>query len=80
VDADTWLARLQVEVAEVGGAAVDPVGDEERDALLELARIAAHTSERWTAPITTYLAGVALAGHDPTERAAKLRELLATLP
>jgi hypothetical protein len=58
-----------------------PVGlsRDERDALLDLARVAAHTSERWTAPITTFLAGVALGDADPDVRAAALQRLVAAL-
>jgi hypothetical protein len=55
------------------------VSDEERTALLDLARIAAHTSERWTAPISTYVVGVALAGLPADRRSDVLRELVATL-
>jgi hypothetical protein len=55
------------------------VSDEERAALLDLARIAAHTSERWTAPISTYVVGVALASLPADRRSDVLRELVATL-
>jgi hypothetical protein len=55
------------------------VSDGEREALLDLARIAAHTSERWTAPISTYVVGVALASLPADRRSDVLRELVATL-
>ncbi len=52
---------------------------EERTLLLDLARIAAHTSERWAAPLTTYMAGHALADTDRDERITRLRALVAQL-
>jgi hypothetical protein len=36
---------------------VEPLSDEEADALLAVAGVAAHASERLAAPLTTYLAG-----------------------
>jgi hypothetical protein len=58
-----------------------PVGisAKERDVLLDLARVAAHTSARWTAPVTTFLAGMALADAGPADRVVALRALLADL-
>ncbi len=52
---------------------------DEIDALLDLARVAAHTSERWAAPVSTFVAGVALADHDPADRETRIRELTAQL-
>lgn len=71
-----WLSELEARLAELPAASPASVSDDERDALLDLARVAAHTSERWTAPITTYLAGIAMAGLDPAERGAALRSLV----
>lgn len=79
MEADAWLSKLEVALAARGERSAGPVSDEERDALLDLARIAAHTSERWTAPITTYLAGLALADEDPVRRGARLRALVDAL-
>jgi hypothetical protein len=46
------------------------------DALLNVARIAAHAVERPAAPITTYLVGIAVAqGADLTEACQKIEEL-----
>jgi hypothetical protein len=75
VSPEEWFERF---VAELPDAPTD-VSDEERASLLDLARVAAHTSERWTAPVTTFLAGVALATTPPDHRAATLRELVARL-
>jgi hypothetical protein len=68
---DLLVTALPVEALEVS--------DEERDALLDLARVAAHTSERWTAPISTYVVGVALAGLPADRRSDVLRELVTAL-
>lgn len=57
-------------------ATVDDAVASERALLLDLARIAAHRSERWTAPVSTYLVGVALAPHDPAVRAQVLTDLV----
>jgi hypothetical protein len=75
VTPDDWLTQL---IERLPGE-LRPVTDAERDALLDLARVAAHTSERWTAPLSTFLAGAALADLPPTERAAILADLVATL-
>jgi hypothetical protein len=73
VDPDDWFAQL---TAALPGA-VGGVGEEERIALLDLARVAAHTSERWTAPVTTFLVGLAYADAPADRRVAALRELVA---
>jgi hypothetical protein len=49
---------------------------DERDALLDLARVAAHSSERWTAPVSTFLVGIAYAATPPEDRAAAVRALV----
>ncbi len=78
---DDWFAALHAALpAPPGdGAAAPELTAMETDALLDLARVAAHTSERWTAPLTTFLAGVAYATTDPAERAVALRALVADL-
>ena len=53
--------------------------DAEVDALLDLARVAAHTSERWAAPVSTFVVGVALAADDPDDRVGRIRSLTARL-
>lgn len=58
----TWLEEARDRIAAASGE--DPatltLGREESDALLELARIAAHESgERTNAPLVCYLAGLA---------------------
>jgi hypothetical protein len=72
MESDAWFAQL---LAALPADAV-PVSEAERDALLDLARVAAHTSERWTAPVTTFLVGVAYAGAAPETRAAAVRDLV----
>lgn len=53
--------------------------DAERDALLDLARVAAHASERRAAPLATFLAGCAYADLPAPERARALQTLVADL-
>jgi hypothetical protein len=64
---DEWLAAF----AAAAGTATP--SDEEIDALLELAGIAAHASERTAAPITCWLA--ATGGLTPSEALALARSL-----
>jgi hypothetical protein len=71
-----WMDRLRVSLAAEGDPRTDLSTDEER-LILDLARVAAHASERVAAPLTTFVAGVALAGLPPEERLWRLRELLA---
>jgi hypothetical protein len=51
----------------------------EVEAVLELARVAAHASERRAAPVTTYLAGLVLGGAAPEAREAFLDDLVVKL-
>ena len=51
----------------------------EIEAVLELARVAAHGSERRAAPVTTYLAGLVLGGAAPEAREAFLDDLVVRL-
>lgn len=72
MDLAGWLDHLGGRLPEVPGTTLTPG---ERKALLDLARVAAHTSERIAAPLTTFIAGVAF-GHLPVgEREAALRQL-----
>jgi Domain of unknown function (DUF6457) len=47
--------------------------------VLELARVAAHSSERRAAPVTTYLIGMAVAGAAPEAREAFMDDLVIKL-
>lgn len=75
-----WLDALR---AELGVDGLDLSGAEQR-ALLDLARVAAHASERVAAPLSTFLAGVAFADLAPDARARAIetvtRRLEATRP
>jgi hypothetical protein len=81
VEPATWFTQLiaALEPSADGAAPVAPVTDAEREALLDLARVAAHTSERWTAPVSTFLVGVRYAAMPVEDRAAAVRALVATL-
>lgn len=70
-----WFDRLTVEL---GGVAFDLTEDEVA-AVLDLARIAAHGSERWTAPVTTFLVGLTLAQTAADDRAAHVQRLVDVL-
>ena len=76
VDVETWLAALG---ALLPAGTLEQAGAEERVALLDLARIAAHRSQRWAAPISTYLVGLAFASLPLAERLDRIRALLAQL-
>jgi hypothetical protein len=59
---DEWLTRARDGVAAAGGVAPESLelGDADVEALLELARVAAHESgDRRNAPLLCYLVGVA---------------------
>ena len=71
-----WLARTHQELGSASGPGITP---EEQLALLDLARIAAHGSERIAAPLTTFLAGVALGALPAGERATALRSVVSRL-
>jgi hypothetical protein len=71
LDGEAFLTRL---AAEAGTKAISPA---EVDAVLDLARVVAHTVERRLAPLSAYTAGLALAGEaDPATRAAHVRALI----
>ncbi len=61
------------------GPGAPGVGAGEIEAVLELARVAAHTSERRAAPVTTYLIGMAVAGAAPEAREAFIDDLVVKL-
>ena len=69
--ARTWIDRF----AEAIGA--PPLLDDEIDALLALAGVAAHASERTAAPVATWLAG--RAGLSPAEAKTAAERLAAEL-
>jgi hypothetical protein len=72
VTPETWLDQL----TDALPGDLAPVTADERAALLDLARVAAHTSERWTAPVSTFLVGLAYADASATDRAAAIRALV----
>jgi hypothetical protein len=82
VDPETWfdelVARLPTPASDAGRDGLD-LDEAERAALLDLARVAAHTSERWTAPLSTFLVGVAYAHATPDERRVAVRALVGAL-
>jgi hypothetical protein len=68
---DDWFDLLRAQLPDPSPAP----REHEIDALLDLARVAAHTSERWSAPVSTFIVGVALAGVAPEERATRIRAI-----
>jgi hypothetical protein len=60
---DSWLTSAAGEVAGTAGISSDDLRLSDADAttLLDLARIAAHDSERTNAPLICYLVGLAVA-------------------
>jgi hypothetical protein len=60
---DSWLTSAAAEVAGTAGISADDLRLSDADAttLLDLARIAAHDSERTNAPLICYLVGLAVA-------------------
>ncbi|HEY6608202.1 MAG TPA: DUF6457 domain-containing protein [Candidatus Limnocylindria bacterium] len=71
-----WLDRLRTELGDDPGLTLSP---EEERLLLDLARLAAHSSERIAAPLTTFLAGVALADAPSPDREERLRSMVDAL-
>ena len=65
---DDWLDRF------ADALAAPRLGPAEVDAVLDLARVVAHGTERRNAPLAAYLAG--RAGTGPAEAAAVARSLL----
>lgn len=76
-----WMERVRASLALEGseGEPATELSAEEERLILDLARVAAHSSERIAAPLTTFVAGLALAELPPEARAQRLRELLAQL-
>jgi len=66
---DAWLARFAAELPDGMDASLSV---DERTALLDLARVAAHRSERIAAPLTTFLLGLALAGSPRGDWASRI--------
>lgn len=75
MEPDEFLARLR---ARLPGEVAGPDA-RETELLLDLARVAAHRSERWAAPVSTYLAGLAVAGRPAADRVRALGAVLAAL-
>jgi hypothetical protein len=76
VPVNEWLDLVRGTLGSMPDLALTGI---ERRLLLDLARIAAHTSERVAAPLSTYLAGVALSGLSPEERAERLAAIVRDL-
>ncbi len=75
VPLDAWLVHVRDRLG-LEGSAIDRATEA---ALLDLTRVAAHTSERIAGPMTAYLVGIALAGVPIEERAARVRDLVTAL-
>lgn len=74
MELSSWLEAVAQRLDLPGG----PLGEDDVTTLLDLARDAAHEVERVSAPLTTFLAGVAVGrGADLTEVAQTLTNLLA---
>lgn len=67
VDPGTWVRTLAERLG------LEPPGDGDVEDLLSLAGTAAHTAERWVAPVSTWL--VAAAGLPPDEGRALVERL-----
>jgi hypothetical protein len=76
VAVEAWLDALG---AMLPAGTLEAAGPEERVALLDLARIAAHRSQRWAAPISAYLVGFAFASLPRADRLHRIRALVAQL-
>ena len=73
---DEALQRYFSAFAEGGGT--PPLTAAEARAVLDLARVVAHTAERRYAPLSAYVAGLAAAADaDPEARARRVRALVA---
>jgi len=64
---DEWIRAFAEELG------LEPIGEEDVEALLDLAGVAAHHSERLAAPLTCYLVG--RAGVAPADALATARRL-----
>ena len=79
MDQASELESFLERVRSLLGPTPPSVGDGEVEAVLELARVAAHSSERRAAPVTAYLAGLVLGGAAPEAREAFLDDLVVKL-
>ena len=70
MDAQEWLTNF------AGRLGLGPLDQAEIDSLLDLASVAAHTSERLAAPLTCFLVG--RAGISPAEAKAIADEIAAS--
>ena len=70
MDTQEWISTF---AARLG---LEPIAQADIDALLDLASVAAHTSERLAAPLTCYLVG--RAGITPTEAKAIADDIAAS--
>ena len=73
---DAWLARFAEELPDNPNPSLS---EEERTALLDLARVAAHGSERIAAPLTTFLLGLAFAGSPRSDSARRIQGMATRL-
>jgi hypothetical protein len=74
---DEWIERLRTALG-----SSDPgieLGLEEREALLELTRVAAHASQRIAAPFTAFLVGAAVDDLSQPARIERIRALTVEL-
>ena len=69
MDAQEWISTFATRLG------LEPIPQADIDALLDLASVAAHTSERLAAPLTCYLVG--RAGISPIEAKAIADEIAA---
>ncbi|HZB58147.1 MAG TPA: DUF6457 domain-containing protein [Actinomycetota bacterium] len=79
MDQSNELGQFLERVRSLLGPNPPAVSPGELEAILELARVAAHSSERRAAPVTTYLAGLVLGGAAPEAREAFLDDLVIKL-
>ena len=79
MDQSNELGQFLERVSSLLGPNPPAVSPGELEAILELARVAAHSSERRAAPVTTYLAGLVLGGAAPEAREAFLDDLVVKL-
>jgi hypothetical protein len=73
------MEEFLAKVRSLLGPDAPSVTEGEIEAVLELARVAAHSSERRAAPVTTYLIGMAVAGAAPDAREAFIDDMVVKL-
>jgi hypothetical protein len=73
------MEEFLAKVRSLLGPDAPSVTEGEIEAVLELARVAAHSSERRAAPVTTYLIGMAVAGAAPEAREAFIDDMVVKL-